>query len=140
MIKNCYLLIPRPPYRTSKLQEKPSALKRENPALQNMKFLFVGHFCPPGSGSTYLMQPGSITLHTLVRFFVLFVNLAARQQQLHPCRQRQVPRWSNLQLSTILLLQFRRALLRCPEPPTPVSYDRHPPRPLYSDMANILTL
>jgi hypothetical protein len=25
--------------RTSKLQEKPSALKREHPALQNMKFL-----------------------------------------------------------------------------------------------------
>jgi hypothetical protein len=36
----------------SKLQEKPSALKREHPALQKMKFLyffmFVGHFCPPG--------------------------------------------------------------------------------------------
>jgi hypothetical protein len=28
------------PYRTSKLHEKPSALKREHPALQNMKFLF----------------------------------------------------------------------------------------------------
>jgi hypothetical protein len=33
----------------SKLQEKPSALKREDPALQNMKilnsfFIFVGHF------------------------------------------------------------------------------------------------
>jgi hypothetical protein len=32
--------------------KKPSALKREHPALQNMKFLdffsiFVGHFCPP---------------------------------------------------------------------------------------------
>ncbi len=41
-----------------KLQEKPSALKREHPALQNMKILyffsiFVGHFCPPGSGSGY---------------------------------------------------------------------------------------
>jgi hypothetical protein len=30
------------------LQEKLSALKRENSALQK---LFVGHFCPPGSGS-----------------------------------------------------------------------------------------
>jgi hypothetical protein len=29
----------RPPYRTSKLQEKPSALKREHPALQKMKFI-----------------------------------------------------------------------------------------------------
>ncbi len=49
------LPIPRPPKRMSKLQKKPSALKREHPALQNMKFLkffsvFVGHFCPPGSG------------------------------------------------------------------------------------------
>jgi hypothetical protein len=40
----------------SKLQEKPSALKREHPALQKMKFIYkkfyvVGHFCPPGSGS-----------------------------------------------------------------------------------------
>jgi hypothetical protein len=36
------------------VQEKPSALKRENPALQNMTFsyffsFFVGYFCPPGS-------------------------------------------------------------------------------------------
>jgi hypothetical protein len=40
-----------PPVRTSKLQTKPSALKREHPALQNMNFLnfsiIVGHFCPP---------------------------------------------------------------------------------------------
>jgi hypothetical protein len=32
-IKNCNLLIPSPSYRMPKLQEKPSALKRENPAL-----------------------------------------------------------------------------------------------------------
>ena len=34
----------------SKLQEKPSAFRREHSALQDMKFLnffFVGHFCPP---------------------------------------------------------------------------------------------
>jgi hypothetical protein len=37
--KNCNLLIPRPPWRTSKLQKKPSALKREHLALQNIKFL-----------------------------------------------------------------------------------------------------
>ncbi len=30
---------PRPPLQTSKLQEKPSALKREHPALQKMKFI-----------------------------------------------------------------------------------------------------
>jgi len=35
---NYNLPIPRPPYRTSKLQKKPSALKREHPALINMKF------------------------------------------------------------------------------------------------------
>ncbi len=29
--KNCNLLIPRPPYRTSNPQEKPLALKREHP-------------------------------------------------------------------------------------------------------------
>jgi hypothetical protein len=35
-----------------KLQEKPSTLKREHPTLQKIKFsIFVGHFCPPGSGS-----------------------------------------------------------------------------------------
>jgi hypothetical protein len=38
-IKNYNLPIPRPQERTSKLQKKPSALKREHPALQNMKFL-----------------------------------------------------------------------------------------------------
>jgi hypothetical protein len=56
----------------SKLQEKPSALKREHPALRKMKFLnlifFVGHFCPPGSGSgsTELIESGyrSLTLLT----------------------------------------------------------------------------
>jgi hypothetical protein len=37
MIKNCNLLIPRTPKR----QEKPSALKREHPALQNMTFLYI---------------------------------------------------------------------------------------------------
>jgi hypothetical protein len=53
--KNCNLLIPRPPYRTSKLQEKSSSLKREHLALQS--FLnFVGHFGPPGSGSGFPMR------------------------------------------------------------------------------------
>jgi hypothetical protein len=39
LIKNYILLIPRPSERIPKLQEKPSALKREHPALQNMIFL-----------------------------------------------------------------------------------------------------
>ncbi len=45
LIKNYNLPIPRPPYRTSKLQKKPSALKRKHPALQNMKFLNFFYFC-----------------------------------------------------------------------------------------------
>jgi hypothetical protein len=39
LIKNCNLLIPRPPKRPPKLQEKPSALKKEHPVLKNMKIL-----------------------------------------------------------------------------------------------------
>jgi hypothetical protein len=35
LIKNYYLPIPRPPFRTSKLQKKPSALKREHQALHS---------------------------------------------------------------------------------------------------------
>jgi hypothetical protein len=38
-IENCNLLILRPPLRTHKLHEKPSTLKREHPALQNIKNL-----------------------------------------------------------------------------------------------------
>ncbi len=37
LIKNCNLLIPRPPLKMSKLHEKPSAPKREHPTLQEMK-------------------------------------------------------------------------------------------------------
>ncbi len=37
LMKNCNFLVPRLP--TSKLLEKPSALKREHPALQKMKFI-----------------------------------------------------------------------------------------------------
>jgi hypothetical protein len=39
LIKNCNLLIPRPHKRTSKQQEKPSALKREHPALKKINLL-----------------------------------------------------------------------------------------------------
>jgi hypothetical protein len=44
-IKNYNLPIFRPAYRTSKLQKKASALKREHPALQNMKFQKNFYFC-----------------------------------------------------------------------------------------------
>jgi hypothetical protein len=37
-IKNYNLPIPRPPKRTSKLQKKPSALKRGHPTFKNMNF------------------------------------------------------------------------------------------------------
>ncbi len=40
LIKNCNLVNSRPPQRTHKLQEEPSALKKEHPALQNMKILY----------------------------------------------------------------------------------------------------
>jgi hypothetical protein len=50
--------------KTPKLQEKPLALKREHPALLNTKFgfffsIFMGHFCPPGSGSSNSNKCGS---------------------------------------------------------------------------------
>jgi hypothetical protein len=51
LIKNCNLLIPRPPYRIFKLHEKPSALKREHPARQKKKiinfFLFLWDIFAP---------------------------------------------------------------------------------------------
>ncbi len=52
--KKCNSLILRPPLRTSKLQEKPSALKREHPVLQYMKFPnYFSFVCLPGSGSGF---------------------------------------------------------------------------------------
>ncbi len=43
--KIAILLNPKPPQKTSKLHEKPSALKREHPILQNMKFRNFFYFC-----------------------------------------------------------------------------------------------
>ncbi len=73
MIKNCNLPIPHKVC-TSKLQKKPSALKREHPALQNMKFLSFYLFLwvifalldpdpdfEAGFGSTGLIDSGSNT-------------------------------------------------------------------------------
>ncbi len=42
--KNCNFVIPRTLKRTSKLQAKPSALKKEHPVLQNKKFLHIALF------------------------------------------------------------------------------------------------
>ncbi len=54
-IKNSNFLFPMPPWRKFMLQEKPSALKRENPEPRNRKFLHFllllwpcGSSCPPG--------------------------------------------------------------------------------------------
>jgi hypothetical protein len=88
-IKNYNLPIPGPTLMTSKLQKKPSALKREHPALQNMKFLnfilllrVIFSLLDPdpdsedgtGSGSTDPIESGSATLIIIV-FFIrcLFV-------------------------------------------------------------------
>ncbi len=53
LIKNCNLLFPRPPKRTHKLQEKPSALKKTSSTSKHensvLFFYFFCHFCPPGS-------------------------------------------------------------------------------------------
>ncbi len=43
-IKNCHLFVPRPLWRTPKLQEKSLALNREHPALQTKKFLHLFSF------------------------------------------------------------------------------------------------
>jgi hypothetical protein len=70
-MKNCNLHFTRPPKRTSKIQEKPSALKRKHRALQNMKLdffsIFVGNFCLSGPVSTDLIESGSETLITGVK-------------------------------------------------------------------------
>ncbi len=71
LIKNCNLLIPRPPQKTSKLQEKPSALKREHPALQNdflnLFSIFEGHFFLPESAT---LAGTTLTIKTL-KFYLL---------------------------------------------------------------------
>ncbi len=80
MIKNCNLLIPRSPELTSKVQEKPSAFKIENPEHQNLKFLnffemfviFGGAFCPPGSGSG-TSRPKSMRIGPPI--FILYLNV-----------------------------------------------------------------
>jgi hypothetical protein len=60
-IKNYNLPISRPPERTSKLQKKPSDLKRPSNTskheLLNIFSTFVDHFCP--SGSTDPIESGS---------------------------------------------------------------------------------
>ena len=57
---NFNLFIPRPPWRTSKLQEKPSALKREPPALQTYNYLLFFYFCGSFLPSCIRIQPTKI--------------------------------------------------------------------------------
>ncbi len=60
--KPCFLIklqfiYPRLPWRTSKLQKTPSALKREHLAIQKIFSVFVVHFCPPGFRSSRQKVP-----------------------------------------------------------------------------------
>jgi hypothetical protein len=58
LLKICSFILER----TSKLQQEPSPLNREHPALQHIEFLdffsYCGLFCPPGSrsGSAFPVQ------------------------------------------------------------------------------------
>jgi hypothetical protein len=55
-INNCNLFIPRPQWRTPKLQEKPFSLKKEHPK-HEICSLFVGLWClASGSGSAFVMR------------------------------------------------------------------------------------
>jgi hypothetical protein len=68
--QNFILFIQRPPGKTFKLQEKPSALKREHPTHQNIiLYFFVDHFCPPGSGYTTLLTYDKCFYQALVSHF-----------------------------------------------------------------------
>ncbi len=76
--KICYFLskivtyfIPRPPYRTFKLQEKPSALKREHPAFsKNGIYLTFFYFCGLFLPSWIRIQSGSETLWCMPEFLL----------------------------------------------------------------------
>jgi hypothetical protein len=65
-VKNCYLLNPKPPLRVSKLQENPSAQKKEHPAHEILNFfLFLWvlfAFLDPDSADQNQSGHGSETL------------------------------------------------------------------------------
>ncbi len=68
LIKKCNLLIPKASLRTSKLQPSKENIQRFKwMKFANFFFIFVGHFCPPGSGS------GSTTLILIIflRYWLL---------------------------------------------------------------------
>jgi hypothetical protein len=75
----------------SKLQEKPSALKREHPALPKNEFYelfskFVGHFCPPGSGYGSKEPIESDPQHCFLGFsFYGYCVCTGRAAVLHYC-------------------------------------------------------
>jgi hypothetical protein len=80
-MKNCNLLIPRLPKRTSKLQEKLSASKENKRTSITSKheifglFLFLSVIFAPESGFTDLIEPGSgsETLVTGQRVFLVLI-------------------------------------------------------------------
>ncbi len=66
------------------LQKKPSVLKREHPALQNMNFLnffyICGSFCPRESGSTDPIESGSSSDRICNRAFSRALGYQHRQK------------------------------------------------------------
>jgi hypothetical protein len=120
-----------PPLRTSKLQEKPLALKREHPALQKMKsinfFQFFLSFLPfwirfrSGFGSTLLVEASYLIMyvykyiytfrHARIIFPIMadalrlptLTNIASRNQQVQ--RVSTLPSWRTNR-STYELITF----------------------------------
>ncbi len=97
-IKNCNLPLPRLPLLTPKLQEKPSALKNEHLAFQNMKFFhFCGSFlsswiwicirifeCGSESGSSNSNECGSGSIRIQIRNPGKIIRSHKRQSYLKP--------------------------------------------------------
>ncbi len=90
--KIVYLFIPRPPWRTSKLQEKPSVLKREHPALQNMKFLNFFQFLWLFLRSWIQIQPTKMNADPCwsefigLLFFIIFPECTYYTERTNPHR------------------------------------------------------
>jgi hypothetical protein len=70
-IKNCNLLNPRPPYRTPKLQPKPSAFKREHPALRSLEILYIFALLDPDPDPHSDLNPHR---RALVGTFIVITN------------------------------------------------------------------
>ncbi len=114
----CYLLITRPPKRTSKLQEKPSALKREHPALQKIKcvtncFIFLWViYAPIESGSNPNPQQW-LAYITYVYYLPLPVHFNKKVQPKYGMSVHQnspYPYWSEFEPEEVTLPYFKTML------------------------------